>query len=81
MMALRQYQQATSLAFEQKKNLSALKSSLKAEKALKKLFKGLLRLPSDKKFSGPLSLLPASLPACLPACPPLLSSSFDLSPP
>jgi hypothetical protein len=77
MMALRQYQQATSLAFEQKKNLSALKSSLKAEKALKKLFKGLLRLPSDKKYSGPLSLLPPCLPPSLH----LLSSSFDLSPP
>jgi hypothetical protein len=52
MMALRQYQQATSLAFDQKKLLSALKSSVKAEKVLKKLFKGLLKLPADKKFSG-----------------------------
>lgn len=52
MMALRQYQQATSLAFDQKKYTSALKNSVKAEKALKKLFKELMNYPSDKKLTG-----------------------------
>ena len=37
-MAVRQYQQATSAAFDQSKYLSALKLSVKAEKSLRNLF-------------------------------------------
>jgi hypothetical protein len=52
MMAIKQYQQATSLALEQKKYLSALRNSMRAEKILKKLFKELMKLPADKKLTG-----------------------------
>lgn len=51
-MALRQYQQAVSLAYDQQKYTSALRNSIKAEKALKKLFKELMKYPSDKKLTG-----------------------------
>jgi hypothetical protein len=54
MMAIRQFQQATSMALEQKKYLSALRNSVKAEKSLKKLFKELNphSSTSHKKLSG-----------------------------
>jgi hypothetical protein len=56
MMSLRQFQQATSMALEQKKYISALRNSVKAEKALKKFYKELFKVPSEKKISGMIQL-------------------------
>jgi hypothetical protein len=55
MMAVRQFQQAASKAFEQGQYIAALKVSVKAEKALKKLYKqqfGDEHLQSKKQEGG-----------------------------